>query len=83
MIPHGPRGPRKLDTSTLGPIRVEAPTSSIARQARELYADAIDAQGPRWRNTADSIRCGGYGNIWSEAALSAIERALRINPDDD
>lgn len=74
---------RQLDTSKLGPIRVEPPTSALSRRARALYADAIDAQGPRWRNTADSIRCGGYGNIWSEAALSAIERALRINPDDE
>jgi hypothetical protein len=73
---------RKLDTSTLGPIRVEPPASIVATQARNLYADAMASQGAGYRHAADSIRTGSYGNIWTEAALSAIERALRTGPDD-
>ncbi|MEO7681789.1 MAG: hypothetical protein ABIS14_14060 [Sphingomonas sp.] len=69
-----------LDTSKLGPIRVEPARAS---QARNLLADAVLAQGTGYRNAADSIRAGSYGNIWTIAAEAAIAKALQIGPDDD
>lgn len=86
-----------LNLSRAGRVRlsaVDAPRSSpekasIALQlepspaAVRLYADAIRAKGPAWGNAADSILSGGYGNAWTQAALSAIEAALRIGPGDD
>lgn len=73
---------RRLDTSNLGPIRI-ALTSPLAREARQLLADKVAAQGPGWRNAADSIRSGSYGNVWTTAALAAIEEALRKGPRDE
>jgi hypothetical protein len=70
-----------LDTSKLGPVRITPPRHS--RQARRLLAEAIEQRGPGWANAADSVRGGGYGNAWTEAALAAIDKALRTGPDDD
>jgi len=56
---------------------------SPAQQARHMFADAVQAQGPAWRNAADSIRAGNYGNAWTVAAIGAIEKALRTGADDD
>jgi len=50
--------------------------------ARRILADAIDAQGPAWANTASSVRAGSYSNVWLEAALHGIETALRTGYDD-
>lgn len=65
---------RILDTSQLGPISVAHDRNA---EARNLYADAIAARGPAWRNSADSIRSGAYGNAWTEAAIVAINSALQ------
>lgn len=54
----------------------------IRRAAREALADAVERQGPGWRNTADSIRSGSYGNVWTIAALDALERTARQPLDD-
>jgi hypothetical protein len=77
---------RPLDTSTLGPIRVPLPGDRTPRQrARELFAERIAAQGPAWRNAADSV-LSGYSNVWIDAAIAAIEplvRQLRAEEDGD
>jgi hypothetical protein len=44
-------------------------------EARELYAQAIGAQGPAWANTAHLLRTG-FENVWITPALVAIDRAL-------
>lgn len=72
-------GARPLDTSTLGPIRIEP---QRVDRARELFAAEVERQGPAWRNAADSVR-SGYSNAWIEAGLAAIGRLLRQLPEDD
>jgi hypothetical protein len=57
--------------------------SRATPQARELLAAAIQAGGPEWRNAADSVRSGSWGNVWTAAALVAIDKALRTEPDSD
>lgn len=57
-------------------------TRPASAQAREMLAQEVAAQGPAWRNTADSIR-SGYLNVWLEPALRAIERALREGLDEE
>jgi hypothetical protein len=71
---------RKLDTSKLGPIRV-TPEPFISQRSRDLYATELASRG--YPMAADSVRTGGYGNIWTVAALAAIERASRVQPDDE
>lgn len=53
-----------------------------SEQAKELLAEAVEGQGPSWRNAANSIRAGGYANAWITAGLVAIEKALRVERDD-
>lgn len=48
---------------------------------REIYAQALEAQGPAWKRTADSVRAG-YANIWIEAAFKAIDAAHRLGAED-
>jgi len=59
--------------------------SPARRAARHALADAIDAQGPAWRNSALSLRGGAWGNVWTEIALLALERTARhpLETDDD
>jgi len=57
-------------------------TRPASAQARRLLADAVAAKGSAWRNAADSIRSGGYANAWIDAALVAIDAALKEGPDD-
>lgn len=64
---------RPIDTSTLGPIRIEPRRWD---NARELYATKVAARGPAWRNAAESIR-SGFSNVWIEAGIAAIESLLR------
>lgn len=52
----------------------ETPMRAAARSA---LADAIAEIGPAWRNAADSLRAGRWGNVWTEAALTALERTAR------
>lgn len=73
---------RVLDTAQLGPIRV-SPLSPIRVEARRLLAQAIRDGRHLGANAADSVRDGSYGNAWTEAALLAIERALRQGPGDE
>jgi hypothetical protein len=54
--------------------------SPIRAEARTRFADAVAAKGRLWRDTADSIRDGRYGNHWTEAAIDAVEATLR-NPE--
>ena len=70
---------RRVDTPTLGPIRI-ALEPPISRQARKLLTKHIHRQGPGYANAADSDGAGNYGNIWTQAALAAIEEALREGP---
>lgn len=57
----------------------ETPARAAARRA---LAAAIEAGG--MRNAADSLRAGSWGNVWTNAALDALEATTR-NPlmDDD
>ena len=74
---------RPLDTSTLGPIRVELPSDrSPKARARERYATKVEALGPGWRNAANSIRAG-WSNIWIDAAIGAISEVERLVPEDE
>lgn len=52
-------------------------------EARALLADELAAMGPSYRNAADSIRTGGYGNMWTAAAERALGKLLRTIPNDD
>lgn len=70
---------RPIDTSTLGPIRIEPPRTD---RARERFAAEVERLGPAYRNPADSIRAG-WGNIWIEAGVAALERLLRDRPAED
>jgi hypothetical protein len=47
-----------------------------------LLADAVRGLGPGYANAADSLATGTWANIWTVAALAAIEKALAIEPDD-
>lgn len=58
-------------------------TREPSAQARRILADIVRARGPGWRNCADSIRDGGRVNDWCDAALVAIDVALRTERDDD
>jgi hypothetical protein len=58
-----------------------APVSTSER-ARDLLADQVEANGPAYRNAADSIRAG-WSNIWVQAGLAAIEGVLGRLPDED
>lgn len=73
---------REIDTSTLGPIRITYPPRSIEVTARELFARSVEAKGPAWRNSANSIR-SGFSNCWIEAGVHALIRALRSIPEED
>jgi hypothetical protein len=55
---------------------------SLEQRARRAFADAVEGQGPCWRNAADSIRAG-WGNTWVAAGIAALERVLRHVPDED
>lgn len=55
--------------------------TTLREQAREEFAQSIEAQGPSWANTADSIRAG-YANVWITAGIAALERVLRLVPDE-
>ncbi len=68
---------RKLDTSTLGPIRIRPPQDR--QRARNLLADKISDRGSAWSNAAGNVRAG-FENCWISAALDAIESIL---PADD
>lgn len=71
-------GRRAIDTSTLGPIRIELPRDRTPRsRAREAYADKIEAQGPAYHNAAHSIRAG-WENIWIKAGIDALADAMRM-----
>lgn len=59
------------------------PASDHGQFARDQLADALVAQGAAWKNAADSVRCGGYSNIWIKAGLAAIERNARQVQEDD
>jgi len=75
---------RRLDTSELGPIHMPPPAPEIVREARGRFADALVAVGgPAYARSADSIRSGGYANVWIAAGLAAIEKALREGPADE
>ena len=50
-------------------------TAKQERIARAILADAIEAQGPSWRNSAASVRAG-FSNVWIAPALVAITTAL-------
>lgn len=50
--------------------------------ARQLYADKIEALGPAYRNAAESIRAG-WGNVWIEAGIKAVADLLRLVPSDE
>jgi len=54
---------------------------TIREQARELYAQAVAAQGTAWVNTANSIR-SGFTNVWIAPGIAAIEAVLRLVPDE-
>jgi hypothetical protein len=56
--------------------------TSARQRARNLYADALAAQGPAWGNAAASVRAG-YDNSWILAGLTAVEALLRLVADDD
>lgn len=70
---------RQLDTSTLGPIRLEPRRLDRARAA---YAAKVEALGPGYRNAADSIR-SGWGNVWIEAGIAALADAFKLVPEDE
>lgn len=70
---------RPIDTSTLGPIRIEPRRDARARAA---YAAKIEALGPPYRNAAESIR-SGWSNVWIDAAIKALSDVLRLVPEDD
>lgn len=55
--------------------------TTFREQAREAYAQAIEAQGPGWANSANSIRAG-YSNVWIAAGIAAVEGVLRLVPDE-
>lgn len=57
------------------PALINRAPPNTSPEARDRYADAIEAQGPAWRNCAASIRAG-FSNMWIEAALRAIDAAL-------
>jgi hypothetical protein len=48
--------------------------------ALEVYAKSIEAMGPAWANTAQSIRAG-FRNCWIDAAVAAIDQALNLRLD--
>lgn len=50
-------------------------------RARELYAQAVAAQGSAWVNTANSIRAG-FTNVWIAPGIAALEAVLRLVPDE-
>lgn len=52
-------------------------------QARRLLAKAVAARGSAWRDAAASLAAANWGNAWTDAALVAIDEALRVGPDDD
>jgi hypothetical protein len=54
--------------------------TAIRREARNRYADAVQAKGPAWRNAADSVRAGTYANPWILLGIDAVEATLR-NPE--
>jgi hypothetical protein len=56
-------------------------TIAVHEQARQIYAEAIAADGPGWANTANNIRAG-YENIWIKAGIRAVENTLRGVHDD-
>lgn len=45
---------------------------SPERRARNLLADAVGAQGPKWKNAADLLRSSDFANIWITPALVVI-----------
>ena len=42
----------------------------------EIYAATVEALGPLWKKSANSIRAG-YRNNWIEAALIAIAKTQK------
>lgn len=58
-----------------------AVVTTLREQARELLAQSVAAEGPGWKNTANSIRAG-YTNVWIAPAIAAIEAVLRLVPDE-
>lgn len=55
--------------------------TTLREQARELYAKSLEANGPAWKNAANNIRAG-HGNLWVQAGIAALERVLRLVPDE-
>jgi hypothetical protein len=54
----------------------------IDPRAREAVAAEIEAQGPAYRNLAESVRAG-WVNTLLEPALRALTKLLRQVPDDE
>ncbi len=53
--------------------------TTLREQAREAYAQALEAQGPAYRNVANNVRAG-FDNIWIAPAIAALEGVLRLAP---
>jgi hypothetical protein len=54
----------------------------LRERARRAFADGVETLGPGWKITAHSVRAG-YENLWIRAGIAALERVLRLVPDDD
>lgn len=52
-----------------------------ADRNREIYAEALEAQGPAWKRAADNVRAG-YTNVWIEAGLKAVDAAYWLGAED-
>lgn len=50
------------------------------KRAREALADAIEAQGDAWKNSASLVR-GGFSNIWIAPALVALSAVIAQLPE--
>lgn len=59
--------------------------SQATRAARLRLADEVAAEGPGYANAAASIRAGVWGNVWTAAAIRAIEATNRnpLDTEDD
>lgn len=73
----GPHDDSHGRTAAMVPTTVK----TLRDRAREAYAAAIEAQGPAYRNTADSIRAG-YEGFWVTPAINALEAMIRNGPDE-
>jgi hypothetical protein len=55
-------------------------TEDARQKARDLYADALLATSPAWKNTANLIR-SGWENNFIRPAIDALQAFVLLSPD--